>query len=268
MLHENKTSLDIKYQHFKRALPTLTMWLGLEPSYLIPELNSILHTTLCKMSPQFKNIVKETYVKVFELPINDKIPELRSEHLNKLIKVRGVVTARSEIFSQLKKAIYKCIKCGEKKGPYFLHDRESVVHGACRSCQSPGPFIIERMSSVYRNFQRLTIQESPSEVMPGRIPRTKEVILTGDNVDITKPGEDIEVTGIYILRYQLSINLSQGFPVFFAYIEANAVKKYNDISVFSVHEENEFAQFAKRPDVDEIICNSIAPSIFGHDEVK
>jgi DNA replication licensing factor MCM2 len=88
------------------------MWLGLEPEHLIPELNLTLYGTLCKISPQFKYIIKETYVKFYELPIVDKIPGLKVEHLTKLIKVTGVVTVRSEVFSQLKKAMFKCVKCG------------------------------------------------------------------------------------------------------------------------------------------------------------
>ena len=88
-------SIDINYKHLKEAMPTLAMWLGLEPSYLIPELNTSLYGTLCKISPQFKNIVKETYVKIYELPIIDKIPQLRVEHLSKLVRVKGVVTVRT-----------------------------------------------------------------------------------------------------------------------------------------------------------------------------
>lgn len=88
----------------------------------------------------------------------DKIPQLRAEHLEKLVKIKGVVTSRSEVFSQLKKAIFKCFRCGDIKGPYFIHDRETVQHGSCRACQSPGPFILEKIRSVYRNFQRLIVQ--------------------------------------------------------------------------------------------------------------
>jgi len=158
MLHENKPSIDISYQHLKTANPTLAMWLGLEPIYLIPELNAILYNTLCKISPQFKNIIKETYVKFYELPLLDKIPMLKVEHLTKLVKVKGAVTARSEVFSQLKKAMYKCFRCGEQKGPYFLHERETINHGACRACQASGPYLLEKLKSVYRNYQKLTVQ--------------------------------------------------------------------------------------------------------------
>ena len=95
ILHENKNSIEISYSHFKAALPTLAMWLGLEPMHLLPELNGDFYAILCRISPQYKNIVKESYVKFYELPILDRIPQLKVEHLTKLVRVRGVVTTRS-----------------------------------------------------------------------------------------------------------------------------------------------------------------------------
>ncbi len=40
--------------------------------------------------------------------------------------------------------------------------------------------------TVYRNYQRVTIQESPSSVPAGRLPRQKEVVLLWDLVDSCK----------------------------------------------------------------------------------
>jgi DNA replicative helicase MCM subunit Mcm2 (Cdc46/Mcm family) len=42
----------------------------------------------------------------------DRIPDLKVENIGKLIKVKGVITVRTEVFSQLKKAVYKCYRCG------------------------------------------------------------------------------------------------------------------------------------------------------------
>lgn len=88
--------------------------------------------------------------------------------------------------------------------------------------------------------------------------------MIGDNVDLTKPGEEIEIIGIYINRYQLSTNCKTGFPVFNTFIEANSVKRMQEISMFSNVEEAEFLKLARRNDVAELIYNSIAPSIYGH----
>lgn len=55
-------------------------------------------------------------------------------------------------------------------------------------------FLVNTHKSEYGNYQRLTLQESPGSVPPGRVPRYKDVVLLGDLVDIARPGEEIEVT--------------------------------------------------------------------------
>jgi len=76
-----------------------------------------------------------------------------------------------------------------------------INKGICRSCQQGGPFIVVKNKSIYANHQKIVIQESPSDVDAGRIPRTKEVYLTGDNVDMIKPGEEVQIIGIYVMKY-------------------------------------------------------------------
>lgn len=49
--------------------------------------------------------------------------------------------------------------------------------------------------TIYRNYQKLTLQESPGTVPAGRLPRHKEVILLHDLIDLARPGEQIEITG-------------------------------------------------------------------------
>lgn len=47
------------------------------------------------------------------------------------------------------------------------------------------------MQTVYQNYQRITIQESPGKVAAGRLPRSKDAILLADLVDSCKPGDEI-----------------------------------------------------------------------------
>ena len=47
------------------------------------------------------------------------------------------------------------------------------------------------VQTVYRNYQRITIQESPGRVAAGRLPRSKDAILLADLVDTCKPGDEV-----------------------------------------------------------------------------
>jgi len=58
--------------------------------------------------------------------------------------------------------------------------------------------------------------------------------------------------------------MKQGFPVMSTFVEANSIKKVNDVGDFSAIDEEAFIKFSKRADMAYVIYNSIAPSIYGH----
>jgi DNA replication licensing factor MCM2 len=144
----------------------------------------------------------------------------------------------------------------------------SEIHlGACNSCQSKGPFYIDKERTIYRNHQTITVQELPHEVPPGRIPRQKDVVLLGDNIELARPGDAVQIIGVYMNRYSLNLNIKQGFPVFNTIIEANSIIRIEDSDSKDDNEkdgEDHFKQLSKRPNLEQDIINSIAPSIYGH----
>jgi len=46
------------------------------------------------------------------------------------------------------------------------------------------------------------------------VPRYKDVILLGDLIDVARPGEEIDVTGVYLNLQQSLTKDKSGFPVF------------------------------------------------------
>lgn len=225
MAISNKSSFEVSFNDLKNAFPTIAMWVGLYPQLILPKLNDIAYHIACKNFPTYKSLVTETYVKIMDLPFIDPIRDLRYTHLGKLVKIKGVITIRSEIFNQMKRVFYKCLKCGQIKGPFIVITKLDFKLGICSSCQSTGPFSVDKLRTIYRNFQKMTIQQSPSDVLPGRIPRNKQVIVFGDNTDIARPGDQVEVIGIFKSKYDSSLNIKQGFPLFSTFIEAIHIVK-------------------------------------------
>ena len=66
------------------------------------------------------------------------------------------------------------------------------------------------------------------------------------------------------------MNVKHGFPVFSTIIEANYLKRLREIETDELLDEDKFKikQLSKRPDIGKLIRNSIAPSIYGHANVK
>lgn len=82
----NQQSIEISYSHLKEALPTIAMWVGLEPALILPELNTIAYSIACKHYAAYKSMFAEVFIKIRDLPIIDFIRDLRYAHIGKLIR--------------------------------------------------------------------------------------------------------------------------------------------------------------------------------------
>jgi DNA replication licensing factor MCM5 len=85
-----------------------------------------------------------------------------------------------------------------------------------------------------------------------------------EHVSRCVPGDRVQVTGIMFVYDLKSDNLSKG------YLYVTGILKLNERSSFSYteEEEEEFKNMAKDPKIKEKIYKSIAPGIFGNEEVK
>ncbi|CAN0902267.1 DNA replication licensing factor MCM2 [Linum grandiflorum] len=271
MVSANKCSLEIDYKQFIYAHPNIAIWLADAPQSVLEVMEEVAKSVVFDLHPNYKKIHQTIYVRITTLPVYDQIRNIRQIHLNTMIRIGGVVTRRSGVFPQLQQVKYDCNKCGAVLGPFFQNSYSEVKVGSCPECQSKGPFTVNVEQTIYRNYQKLTLQESPGIVPAGRLPRYKEVILLNDLIDCARPGEEIEVTGIYTNNFDLSLNTKNGFPVFATVIEANYVTKKHDLfSSYKLTQEDkdEIEKLAKDPRIGERIVKSIAPSIYGHEDIK
>jgi DNA replication licensing factor MCM2 len=158
MCHDNKQSLEITFLHLSRRHPTLAIWVAEEPSLILPILNEVALEVTLEVYTEYLNIHNEVFVRIGDLPVEDKLRDLRQIHLNALIKIRGVVTKRTGVFPELNKMFFRC-QCGDIKGPFFntnkLDARMSI--GQCVLCQAVGGYQLDEVKTIYRNYQKMTI---------------------------------------------------------------------------------------------------------------
>merc|ERR1719446_82256 len=171
--------------------------------------------------------------------VKDPIRELCTSHLNKLVKVQGVVTKRSGVFNQVKRLYLRCAKCNFPSGPFDVEEDKDLKPGACIECQSRGPWRVDRQKTLYRNHQKVTLQESPGTVEAGKMPRSKEVILSGDQVDSVRPGDELNLTGVYKCLYDAATNARTCFPVYRTTIEAVHLERSGDVKIEHVTDEEQ-----------------------------
>jgi DNA replication licensing factor MCM2 len=267
----NAESLEVSYEHLSSAKAVLAYFVANTPTEILKIFDQVAMDTTLIHYPDYEKIHSEIHVRITDIPVQYTLRQLRQSHLNCLVRVGGVVTRRSGVFPQLKYVKFDCTKCGVTLGPFSQDSHVEVKISYCQNCQSKGPFTLNSEKTVYRNYQKITLQESPGTVPAGRLPRHREVILLWDLIDSCKPGEEIEVTGVYRNNYDAHLNNKNGFPVFATILEANyVVKSHDQLAGFRMTEEDErkIRSLAKDPKIVEKVIASIAPSIYGHTDIK
>ncbi|OQS03772.1 DNA replication licensing factor Mcm2 [Thraustotheca clavata] len=270
MAQRNEQSLEIEIGDIIQSMSIFAAWIVEAPKDMLAILDEVAREVVLALFPYYDTIHKEIYVRILDLPGTEKIRDLRTAHLNFLIKVSGVVTRRTSVFPQLQLVKFNCVACGAILGPFTQSKSTELSLNACPECQSKGPFSLNTTQTIYRNYQKLTLQESPGSVPPGRVPRSKEVILLADLIDRARPGDEVAITGVYTNAPDPSQGVKDGFPVFRTVIEANHIERTaeGNTTVLTMEDKKRILALSKRPDIGPLLIRSIAPSIYGHEHVK
>ena len=286
MASNNGQTLEVSYLHLTEVEPTISLWLSDAPSDILEILNETATRYTLRLFPSYGAIRDEIIVRISEYPILDSLRNLRRSHLETLVKITGVVTRRSAIFPQIKLAYYDCLTCNNSLGPFrvdasFVGSAQesdgggssSALHSPqmCGNCQQSGPFKLNPSKTQYRNYQRVTIQETPGTVPPGRVPRSKMAIFSNDLCDRARPGEEIEVSGVYSFYHNYGLSQRTGFQVFDTQIHANHVVRREDLASsmnLSESDRRRIMELGRDPNIGDRIIRSMAPSIYGHRHVK
>ncbi|XP_059475525.1 DNA replication licensing factor Mcm2 [Neocloeon triangulifer] len=271
MCESNMSSFVVEFPVLVAKEQILAYFLPEAPLEMLQIFDKVAKELVLNMFPQYERVASEIHVRISDLPLVEEIRTFRKLHLNQLVRTKGIVTATTGVLPQLSAIKFDCNKCGFVLGPFMQRQNNEVKPGSCPECQSSGPFMVNMEQTLYRNYQKIVIQESPSRIPPGRVPRSKDCILLGDLCDRCKPGDEVDVTAIYSNQYDGSLNTKQGFPVFSTILIANYVAVQDSKEIVQALTDDDITQIRKLSKDKKIldrIGKSIAPSIYGHQFIK
>jgi len=200
-----------------------------------------------------------------------KIRNIRSKNLNTLISIEGVIRQSSDVRPQVISAKFECPACGNTITILQI-DTKFKEPTRC-SCGRRGRFRLLNKDLV--DVQRLIIEESPETLIGGEQPKRISVFLKEDLVEpkmekSTTPGSKINVigiikeipillrSGVQSIRYDLIIDANHINPIEEAFADIDITEE----------DEEQIQELAKDPRIHERLINSIAPSIYGHEDIK
>ncbi|KWU46255.1 MCM-domain-containing protein [Rhodotorula sp. JG-1b] len=204
---------------------------------------------------------------------------LRSDKLGKLVCLEGIVTRCNLVRPKMQQSVHYCPATTNFHTRIYTDRLSSAAASGAPVSSSAypqtdadnNPLEIEHGLSTFIDHQMMSIQEMPERAPAGQLPRSVEVVLEDDLVDRCKPGDRLQIVGVY---RSLGGGAS-GSAHFKTLIVANNVVLLSAKSgagiaqqALSDHDVREIRKVSKRKDAYELLWKSLAPSIYGSDYIK
>mmetsp|Transcript_60407 Transcript_60407/g.128031 ORF Transcript_60407/g.128031 Transcript_60407/m.128031 type:complete len:746 (+) Transcript_60407:114-2351(+) len=208
------------------------------------------------------------------------VRDLGSAQVEKLVVVQGICISVKKCRHKARRIVWQCTNCENIK--------ESIVpDGYCSShipsqCDGnslglekcpPKPFVVLEDRCFHIDEQTIKLQELPEHVPVGEMPRSFDLHMHNNLVDVLVPGTRLTAIGVFCATERSAgASMASGrgrggvATVKYSYIKVLGVDLAQGgktaIQV-TAEEEEQFRAMAKDPNIRQKIYDSIAPSIRG-----
>jgi len=263
--YPKRKSIIVDYQDLEKFDPDLADMLIKEPDMVIEaaeqsikEMNLTLPSGTGRFTP---------HVRFSNLNSDGLIEELGSRNLSGMVSFKGVVTKRADVMHRVKIAVYKCQVCDSEMK--IMVTKNFVQPKKCESCKK---IALKQMDedSKFADIQRAEVQELLERVQGGAPASHIELWMEDDLVNTINPGDNIEIVGILRLRPPIKTKQKQEM-IYGRFLEVNYLRNLKrDFEEIEINKEElrRIKELSKDPNLDQVMIESIAPGIYGHDEVK
>lgn len=273
--------LNLDGSHINRFDRTLYLQLINYPNEMIPIMDIVtnqIYTDLHYSNSDQKPSHNLIQVRIYNLLNTSRIRDLGPNDIDKLIMIRGISVRNSEIIPEMREAFFRCLICGKVENS-TLQRSKVIEPNECKNCKSKASFELVHNRSIYNDKQHVKLQETPDSMPEGETPLNVHLCCYDELVDHIKPGDRVEVVGIFRAQgIRLNPKQRTTKSIFRTYVDVVSFEKsknreYNLIeegSEVNISDEtrSEIEKLKKNPDIYNLLVDSLAPSIWENDDVK
>jgi DNA replication licensing factor MCM7 len=220
-------------------------------------------------------------------PEGVSLRHVRSKSMGRLVTLTGMVVRASDCKPYCHVATYSCDDCGAEVYQVLNNQREFMPQHSCPACQqqnrrktSAASLHLQTRGSKFVKFQELKMQELPSQVPMGHVPRSLSVYCRGELTRLANPGDVVTVDGVFLPQRvaEGGYRAMKAGLMATLFLEAQHIlvhKKSFDESCLdglseeeSIKMDSDIRRVATSEDPIKILSASLAPEIFGHADIK
>jgi len=308
--HKNGIKFPIKGCHIAEHSERLYNNLVSFPTEVIPIFDREMWNISMRELKDEPEDLGNCQVQVFELQDKEHkvMRNMNPSDIEHLITLKGIVIRCSDLMPDMMKALFRCsVEDCKHEVEVHLNHWEIEEPKRCEGCGASHSFEIIHNDCTFADRQILKLQETPELVPEGETPQNVVVCCFDNLVDQVRPGDRVDITGIYKAAPVRPIGrLRMCNSVYRVYVDAISIASESKTrmdapvdEVDLVDAQGEFSKLAAGRDLDpetntdeeieynkkiramalerdadgkltvfDKLVKSFAPSIFEEDEVK
>lgn len=248
----------------------------------------VLMELLPIINPLFE---KHIQTRIFNLKTSTSMRNLNPCDIERMVSIKGMIIRSSSIIPEIREAIFRCLVCGYYSDPLPVEKGKINEPTICmkEECQARNSMTLVHNRCRFTDKQIVRLQETPDEIPEGGTPHTVSLLMHDKLVDAGKPGDRVEVTGIYrAMSVRVGPTQRTVKSLFKTYIDCLHIKKSDksrmlaeeqtevenslggnsDEILFDEKKVEQLKELAKQPDIYDRLTRSLAPNIWELDDVK
>jgi len=212
----------------------------------------------------------------------NSLRDLKAEHVSQLVNIPGIIINAQRSRPRAIKMRIQCTAC--KNLSWVINKNGFGSTQLPRRCENAAnefnaakcpldPYMCVPDQCVYVDTQKLKMQETPEDVPTGEMPRHLLLYTDREHVDKIQVGRRVNLIGIYSIfsQKQKGKNGKSNGSIRQPYLYVLGIEYLNpaeSIATFEPEEEEALRKISRDPNCYEKIWKSIAPNIWGRDDVK
>ncbi|XP_074335653.1 DNA replication licensing factor MCM4 [Apium graveolens] len=249
----------------------------------------VLMDMVSRINPLFE---KHIQARIFNLKTSTTMRNLNPSDIEKMVSLKGMIIRCSSIIPEIREAMFRCLVCGYYSEPIVVDRGRISEPTTCgkQECLAKNSMTLVHNRCRFADKQVVRLQETPDEIPDGGTPHTVSLLMHDKLVDAGKPGDRVEVTGIYrAMTVRIGSSQRTVKSLFKTYIDCLHLKKTdksrmnaedpmevengsstNDEDVPNNYEDKveQLKELSRQPDIYERLTKSLAPNIWELDDVK
>ncbi|KAL7430014.1 hypothetical protein ACHAXH_001406 [Discostella pseudostelligera] len=226
--------------------------------------------------------------KLETIPLIDGVSlrQIRSRALGHLVTLRGMIVRSSDVKPACTVATYTCDACGCEIYQVVSNKREFLPQRLCpseecrRQSKNGDTLHLQTRGSKFVKFQELKLQELPTQVPMGHVPRSMSVHCRGELTRMACPGDVVTIDGVFLPQRvaEAGYRAMKAGLVTTTFLEAQNIivqkKSYDESGNSHLSDEErasvdaQIHEIAHGDDPVGMLSSAIAPEIFGHEDIK